>query len=442
MSQRWFADRIFHRILKNFSWLLAAQVFIVIANFGYLSLTAHSLGVEFFGRLVLVRTYIAVIVGLTSFQSWQALIRYGAIFLQKKDIKALQNLIKLTTLLDGLGSLAGLAIAMIAAPYIGLFLGWNETAIREVQYLSIFILFTIGSTPTGLLRLYNRFDLLGLQQTIAPFIRLLGTVITIWLQAPLWGYFLVWSMAEALNGLSLLLLGWREVGKHGLLKDMDFSCPKLTQIEPKIWQFCLISNVNSSLPLTIILTPLMIGFLVNPIAVGLYRAGYELSTPLKDLALLLTQSVYPELAHLGSQENWKKFATIILRLGIILQGIGIVLFIIFMILGRELLHYSMGETFIPAYNTLIILVMAGIFKMGNFLLEPALYAMGLPHVSLRVNAIAILVVYLPLLMILTFQFGAVGAGLAMLLSNVLSFVLNSRLTWRQLRVKCGNKQGV
>ncbi len=435
MSKVLSIDRIFRRILKNFSWLLGGQILIAIANFGYLSLTAHSLGVESFGRLVLMKAYIELIVGLTTFQSWQALIHYGAIFLQRQDRKGLQHLIQLTTLLDGLGSLAGFVIAVIAAPYVGSFVGWNETAIREVQYLSILILFTIDSTPNGLLRLYDRFDLLAVQRAISPIIRLLGTIVAILLQAPLWGYLLAWLIGEGFNGLLLLLLGWREVGKYGVLKDMDWSCLNLTQLDPKIWQFCLVSNVNSSLPLTMLVSPLIVGLFANPITVGLFRAGYELSTPLKDLALLLTQSVYPELARLSSEENWKKFATILLRLGAILKGIGIVLFVLCLVLGKKLLHYSMGETFTPAHNTLILLVMAGIFKMGNCLLESALYAMELPHFSLRVNAIAILVVYLPLLMVLTYQFGAVGAGLATLLSNALSFVLNSILTWRQLRLR-------
>ena len=430
-----FADRIFRRILKNFSWLLGGQVFMAVANLGYLSLIAHSLGVESFGRLILVRTYIEVIVGLTTFQSWQALIRYGASFLQQKNTKALQHLIKLTTLLDVLGSLAGFLIAVIAAPYVGSLVGWDETAIGEVQYLSILILFTIGSTPTGLLRLYNRFDLLAFQQTIAPLVRLLGSFVAFLLQAPLWVYLLAWLIAEALNGLSLLLFGWQEVIKKGLLKDMNWSCPNLIQCDRKILKFCLVSNLNSSLPLTLQVSPLIIGFFANPITVGLFRAAYELSTPLKDLALLLTQSVYPELAHLSSKENWKKFRTILLRLGAILMGIGIMLFLISLFFGKGILHYAMGQDFSLAHNTLILLVIAGIFKMGNCLLEPALYAMELPHLSLRVNAIAILVVYLPLLMVLTYEFGAFGAGLATLLSSALSFVLNSLLTCKQLRLR-------
>ncbi len=435
MSKVSFADHIFQRILKNFSWLLGGQVFIAIANFGYLSLTAHSLGVELFGRLILVRAYIEVIVGLTTFQSWQALIHYGAIFLQNKDRKALQNLIKLTTLLDGLGSLTGFIIAVVAAPYVGLFVGWNETAIHEVQCFSILILFTLDSTPTGLLRLYNRFDLYAFQRAIPPIIRLLGTIVAMLLHTPLWGYLLAWFIAEMFNGPFLLFLGWREGKQQELLKDMDWSFLNLTQSEPNILRFCLVSNLNSSLPLATLISPLIIGLFANPITVGLFRAGYELSTPLKDLALLLTQSLYPELARLSSQKNWKKFGTILVRLGAIMQGIGMILFILSIVLGKELLHYSMGETFTPAHSTLIILVIAGIFKMGNCLLEPALYAMELPHFSLRVNAFAILVVYLPLLMVLTYQFGAFGAGLATLLANALSFALNSLLTWRQLRMR-------
>ena len=53
-----FADGIFRRILKNFSWLLIGQIFTAIANLGYLSLTTHTLGLERFGLFMVARAFI------------------------------------------------------------------------------------------------------------------------------------------------------------------------------------------------------------------------------------------------------------------------------------------------------------------------------------------------------------------------------------------------
>ncbi len=437
-----FADGIFRRILKNFSWLLIGQIFTAIANFGYLSLTAHRLGLELFGLFILARAFIEILIGLTTFQSWQAFIRYGAVYLKEKNRGALQHLIKVTTLLDILGSCGGFLVAVTLAPFVGSLVGWDASTIREVQWCSVLMLFTLGSTPMGLLRLFDRFNWLALQQTVPSFTRLAGTIIALSLEAPFWSYLFIWVFAEAMNGLSLLFLGWREVRRQGLLEGMDWSCPNLFTVDRTLLKFCVVSNLNSSLPLVMTVSPLIIGIFANPIAVGLYRAGYELATPLREVALLFTHSVYPELAHLSSRDRWRKFSRIVLKFSFILKGFGLLLFLLGFWFGKGLLYYAMGEDFIAAYPTLMIMVVAGIFNMGNCLLEPALFAMGMPQISLRVNSIAILGVYLPLLVILTIQFGAIGAGLATLISFFSSFTLNTVLTWQQIRLKIKLKRQV
>ncbi|WP_084176687.1 lipopolysaccharide biosynthesis protein [[Limnothrix rosea] IAM M-220] len=437
-----FADGIFRRILKNFSWLLIGQIFTAIANFGYLSLTAHRLGLELFGLFILARAFIEILIGVTTFQSWQAFIRYGAVYLKEKNRDALQHLIKVTTLLDILGSCGGFFVAITLAPFVGSLVGWDASTIREVQWCSVLMLFTLGSTPMGLLRLFDRFNWLALQQTVPAFTRLAGTIIALSLEAPFWSYLFIWVFAEAMNGVSLLFLGWREVRRQGLLEGMDWSCPNLFTVDRTLLKFCLVSNLNSSLPLVMTVSPLIIGIFATPVAVGLYRAGYELATPLREVALLFTHSVYPELAHLSSRDRWRKFSRIVLKFSFILKGFGLLLFLLGLWFGKDLLYYAMGEDFVAAYATLMVMVVAGIFNMGNCLLEPALFAMGLPQISLRVNSIAILGIYLPMLVILTIQFGAIGAGLATLISFFSSFTLNTVLTWQQIRLKIKLKQRV
>ncbi|WP_051352924.1 lipopolysaccharide biosynthesis protein [Picosynechococcus sp. NKBG15041c] len=402
MTKFFWADRILRKILKNFSWLLCGQVLMAIANFGYLSLTAHALGVSTFGQLILVRAYMELIIGLTTFQSWQALIRYGADYLKHQDHLSFQNLLKLTTCLDLLGSLGGYLIAVGAAPLVGPLVGWDLPMVQDVQRLSLLILLTLSSTPMGLLRLCDRFDLLAILQMVAPLTRLLGTAIAFRLEAPLSAYLFAWLLGEVLNAVILLFWGWREAYKRGALSQINRSLKPLLTIKPQLLKFCLVSNLNASLPLALSLSPLIVGVFANPSAVALFRAGYEFSTPLRDLALLFTQSVYPELAHLSAQSRWRQFRKLLWKLGRILQGIGAILLLAILLTGQWLLYYAMGADFTAAYGPLVLLMMAGIFTMGNNLLEPALFAMDKPQISLRNNATAILLVYLPLLVVLTY----------------------------------------
>ncbi|MGB1877245.1 MAG: lipopolysaccharide biosynthesis protein, partial [Rhodospirillaceae bacterium] len=249
VKTNWFSDLIFRRVFKNAGFLLSGKVATGLFGLAYLSLAARGLGIEQFGILVLVQTYVQVVVGLTTFHSWQAVIRYGAISVENDDTAGFQKLISFTTALDVGGVILGAALAWFAAPLVGPVLGWSDEVIGYAQPYSLLILFTIIATPTGLLRLYDRFDILAWQVMITPAMRLIGVAIAVFTDAPFWGYLLAWFVAGVAGGLTLLGLGWREGVKQGRLTGMQWSLKDVTTVHPKIWGFCLASNFHSSLQL-------------------------------------------------------------------------------------------------------------------------------------------------------------------------------------------------
>ena len=130
----WFRDTVFRRIFANAGLLLSGKTVTGFLGLGYISLSAHGLGLHDFGLLVLVQTYVQVIVGLTTFHSWQAVIRYGTISLEQSDNVAFQKLIQFTSLLDVVGVCIGFVIAWFIAPVLGPYLGWNDQIISYAQF--------------------------------------------------------------------------------------------------------------------------------------------------------------------------------------------------------------------------------------------------------------------------------------------------------------------
>ncbi|MBD2667285.1 oligosaccharide flippase family protein [Richelia sinica FACHB-800] len=425
---------LFRKILKNTSWLLGGRVMTGLSSLLYLSLATHNLGDIGFGKLVLILTYVQIITDLTTFQSSQAVIRYGAICLHKNNNFALQQLLKFTTILDFLGVIVGLIIAVIAAPHMSFYLGWDQATVIQVQWYSLIMLFTSTATARGLLQLCDRFDLLALQITIPTLIRMFGAIVASILNASWWVYLWLCFISEALGGLLLFFAGWQVAVNRGMLQNMNWSVKNLSQEHPGLLKFSIVSNFDSSLPMIMRqASPLVVGIFATPAAVGLFQVSYELATPLKYLAQIFTQSVYPELARLDSQKKFKLFIVVLVKSTLFAIVIGLVIFLLSVFLGKMILKYAFGEGFISAHQILVLLVIAEVFTMGNCALEPAFYALGKPSVPLKVNAIAILGFYLPLLLILTSSFGVIGAGIATLSSTALILILNSLLIWPQLR---------
>jgi O-antigen/teichoic acid export membrane protein len=453
MLKQWFSDRTLRRVLKNTSWLVAGRVVTAITGLIYLSVVTHQLGVADFGTFTLVQTYVRIIGALTTFQAWQVVVRYGTSCLAKQDKAALWQLLKFTCCLDLVSALVSIGIAITIAPLLGPELGWKNDLIYTVQWCSLSILFANAATPSGLLRLYNRFDLLAFHFTILPIVQLLGTVIAAANDAPLWGYLLAWVVGRAIDILIVMGLAIYVAWRQNLIQAIISFPPPLSDLppfnrpradrpqtkslaanHPGIWSFCFASNLNSSLPpLMQQATPIIIALVSNSSVVGLYRIAYELSTPLKELTQLFAQPLLPELAKLQTQQNWQSFKALLLKTSKILLGLGLFLLVVCIVFGKMILFYSFGAEFIEAYIPLVILVAAEVFTMGKGALEPALYAMGHPHLSLRINSIAILLVYFPALILLTSRLSTVGVSIAVLVSTILMFSLSTLVVGFRLR---------
>ena len=430
----WFRDTVFRRIFANAGLLLSGKTVTGFLGLGYISLSAHGLGLHDFGLLVLVQTYVQVIVGLTTFHSWQAVIRYGTISLEQSDNVAFQKLIQFTSLLDVVGVCIGFVIAWFIAPFLGPYLGWNDQIISYAQFYSILILFTIVATPTGLLRLYDRFDILAWQVTIIPGLRLIGVGLAVYFDKPIWAYLLAWFVAGVLGGLILVFLGWREGFTRGNLRQMSLSMRGVIRTNRGIVGFCFASNFHSSLQIvTGHMATLLVGLLVTPGAAGLYKAGREVATALTKPAELLTQSIYPEFARLGATGNWTAVWALIRRAETLSAIVGIAIFLGVFSFGQPFLMFFFGADFAQAYAVLVLLVAAASITIAGFGFDPALYAMGLPSVSLRVNALAVFLVYLPALVVLTQMYQEVGAGIAMLLSSTVMMGTLGIWTWIELK---------
>ena len=72
------------RALTNTGWLMGARGINAVLSLGYLALATRALGLQGFGQFILCVTFAQAITGLASFQTWQAVVRWG----QRRDTEA------------------------------------------------------------------------------------------------------------------------------------------------------------------------------------------------------------------------------------------------------------------------------------------------------------------------------------------------------------------
>lgn len=405
-------DDLFRRLFKNAGILLSGNIGASMLGLISLALTARALGAESFGILVLISTYVLVIDRLINFQSWQAIIKYGAEALEQPDHDEFKSLLKFGFILDIGTAFAGTLIAASGASFVGHWQGWNPDTVLMATLYSATILFHISGVPTAILRLFDRYKLFSLIAVIAAAIKLLGITTAYLNDAGLWAFLIIWAFTDILGKILLLIMTWHELKRRSYLPLHQVSIGQITARFPGIWGFVISTNLNTSIRMTSREADvLVIGALLTPTDVGLYKIAKQVASILGTLADPLYQSIYPEFARLRAKKDNQNLIKLSIRSSALAGAIALLIWGLLLLVAEPLLYYIFGSQYVPAQLVMIWYVSALVIAVAGFPLTPIMLALGKPNVALW-NYIISTLFYFWILLSLLDKFGIVGAGIA------------------------------
>ena len=401
-----------HRVLGNFWILIRGRGAAAIMAFGATALMARALGPIEFGLVVLMHTYVMLIRALLDFDSMEAIVRYGVPALDASDTKTLGKLIHVCRRIDKQTRMAATLIALLVAPFAGPLIGMDtKHVVLLMIYSSVLLTTGIGSAK-GVLRLYNRFDILGRYLTIAPTLRFLGVVLAWAIGAPIEIFVAIWGSAYMLENAYIMYQAKHKyrvqinqalVGvnlKNSSINDFD-------GLRHFIWVTYWQSNIDL-LPKHF--TTLLVGHLLGPAEAGLLRLAREIASALSRPALLIRQVVFTDLTRAWN-EGSAAFDVVAYRTALLGGALGMVFVALSYFFGEYLLGSLLGSQFIAAKGVLTLMLLAATLDLASSPLLSGLYAMGHAIKTLRITMIST-AVYLLMFVLLTLQFGLIGAGLA------------------------------
>lgn len=424
----------FRRLLRNAGTLLGANVLASALGFVAFAIAARALGAEQFGVLALVLAYVTVIDTVANFQSWQALIKYGAEDLARADSKAFAALVKFGTLLDLSCALAGTALAILLLPLVMRMLDVEPNAASLFLIYSVVIATRVTGTATAVLRLFDRFDLLASQQIAVALTRvcLVGAALLVQ-GTSLRGFVLAWATAEVLGNVTLLSLAWRQLHRMGYRKVFASSARWAAQFHAGLWSFVWTTNLQSSLKLGLReADTLALGALVGPAAAGLYKVVKQVETVASRAFAPLTQALYPELAAAAARRDRAGIVRSLGLASVMVTAVFAVLLLLFAVGGKAALHTLLGAEFGAAYAPAMVYLCGTLISAATFGLQPTALALGIPQQSLRVLALST-IVYAIAFGTLATHYGLMGAALAYVVFYVAWSALMIALVRRRLR---------
>jgi O-antigen/teichoic acid export membrane protein len=400
---------LLRRVLANTGLLVGGRGANAVLGLAYLALAARTLGVREMGVLILINAFAQLVGDVVKFNSWQTVLHYGARPLAEGDRAQLQRVVRFTVFLDAASSLAGVVLAAGAALLAGQHLGWTRADNPAAAIYCLSIAVMAPATPIGLLRLFNRFDLIAAQAPISSLVRLAGCGLAFVLGGTLNGLLAIWALGSAAGFVYLVAAAVIEMRRRDLLAGFHWRGP-LTHHMPGAWRFAWATNLSSSMDAAFTHTiTLVVGAVAGSAPAALWRIGRQVADALAKPARLLIPALYPELARLHVTEGERSMRRLALQVGVLGGGVGTVLLVVSALAGRPLLTLVMGQPFAPAADIMTWQVAAAVIGIWALPLEPMLVSLGRPGDALKVR----IVVTAGLLIALPFAvrtFGLPGAG--------------------------------
>ncbi|ATE63028.1 lipopolysaccharide biosynthesis protein [Rhizorhabdus dicambivorans] len=415
---------VFARMGRNLVWLLGGRGFQAVASLVYLGVAARALGPAGFGLFSLILAYGQAIANVAQLQSWQTVIRYGMIHLAKGRRDRLARLLGFTTLLDIVGALLGAAAAVLAVPLVAAWLDWNPAQQQHAAWFGVALLLSIGATPTGMLRLVDRFELIAYVQAVGPSVRLAGSLVAwatgggielflaAWAAAALAQHAATWAAALALTPLPIALgrRQWHRANRENA----------------GIWRFMLTTNAAGTLGLlTEQLGTLAVGGVAGAAAAGGYRIAARIARALARPIQIAARIVYPEMARLHAGADLATLDHVMARVSRYALGLAAAVILIGVAGGPWLIMLLAGRDYGFAQGLLSILAVGVAIDLSGFALEPRLVAHGRAGAVLRIR-LAGAALFAFLLAVLLPLFGAIAAASATVAASLLMRVWMGR----------------
>jgi O-antigen/teichoic acid export membrane protein len=409
---------------RNIAWGLGSRGFNSVAGIAYLALAARTLGPKAFGEFVLILTYGQLIANFVQFQSWKGVIRYGALHVAAKRPDRLGRVFGYTATLDFGSALTGALIAAVGAPLIAPLFDWSPDAQLSAALFGAVLLLSTGATPTGMLRLFDRFDLVAYTEAVGPLMRLGGSVIA-WLSwAHVNAFLIVWATAAIAQAVAQWIAAISV--NHYPLAFGPTPFRQGAKENDGIWRFMLQTNVSNSVStFWMQLGTLAVGAYAGAADAGAFRLAQRIAKGIVRPVRPVTVALYPELARLVAEDDRAQLRKMVVRATILAAALAFVVVLVTGLAGREILGLVAGKRFEFAYAFLLLLSLATAFDLAGFAFEPFQDAHGRAGRVLRARLVGA-AAYAILLATLMPWLGGKGAAIAAIICSILVF---GQLAW-------------
>jgi O-antigen/teichoic acid export membrane protein len=413
------ADSTLRRILRNMAYLFSANALVAAIGLVTVAIMARALGPSGLGAIALAEAYVRLVDQFIRLEPWQAVIRYGALALENGKEVEFRRLVKFSTLFDILGGCLAAIVAITTCILISSWLGFGQEQKMMTIIYSATLFFALSATPTGLLRIFDLFDLAAKLSVFLALCRLVLTVATWLVGGDIWTFIIILSVYTIGEHVAPFVLAWRELRRRGHSGIWRTPLTGIFKENPGILRFIVNTNLNVLARLsTQRFDTLIVGAVLGISAAGFYQLARRVGLAAHRIGRPIQQAIYPDLARIWARGEKQRFRRMVLRISASLTIFSTVAILGVAYFMELIVEIAFGEAFKPVTPLINIQLFAvALFLSGN-ILGPALMSMGADKALMTVSIIATAAFFVAIVPLVEL-FGTAGAVLCQVIFNLI-----------------------
>jgi len=407
------------RLYRNAGILMTGNISSSLIGLVSLAVLTRALPLEQFGVYVLIVSLVNILDRLTSFQTWQALIHFGSQAVEKSDNTQLTSLFLFGWMLDVAGGLVGYIGAITVVMWFPEIFGLGEEALFLVAIAASALIFNWLSSPTAIMRIFNRFYAQAIYHNITAIV-LLFFITLIWMLdiEDLLLYVSAFAVSRIVGQFVFIGLSVREAKIQGLWSSSQIDFKDMFEKSPRLWNFVFLTNLDGMVRVFRELDIFIVNFFMGSASVALYKVARSLTKVFGKLTSPLFQATYPEMARFCAQKKYSEMVRMMRHASLSLGSLAAVVWLIFALFGPYILPIIFNPSYMDAFLVSLACMAAMVVWAFAQSLSPAMMAFGKIKSLLLIHIFAT-IIYIIILLISVKHYSLLGAGVSLVVFYLL-----------------------
>jgi O-antigen/teichoic acid export membrane protein len=340
---------------------------------------ARGLGVEFYGLYVLITNFVLTVQDFFDLNISAGVVRYGAIYRNDNRIDKLISLIKLSLLSVMVTSLLSIGIiTLIVFLFYDRFITHPGLELFIILYAIADLTTFIDPLGKGLLRLYYRFKLNSIIQSLSSLAELIIISVTIFVfNGDLKAFIISLIIARILTAAAYLGGMYWELSAEL----MPHVRARMSLIKDQ-YRELLGFVIGNAMTRTLVTLgnrgdALLLGTLAGPTSLAFYNLAKRTANMLMTIADPFAQGIFPQLANLMAQKRFAEVKIMLLKLS---RSAAVPLLLsipLLFIINEWFFRTIYGQDYVQASDSFMILYVASILVTVFFWNHSFMLAAGL-----------------------------------------------------------------